>query len=484
MVDGNGKKIGNKKRAGDKETQGRRNQSQQIQVLQQRFEALSALTNRAQLAARLGSQYGGSRDLYEALGYESATSLTYKKYVTQYVRQDIARAIIKRPVDATWGGGITLLESDNENETALEKAWIELSKEFAIITRFARLDRLAGLGEYAVLLLGLDDVRVIDGFKAPVSSGKRQLKYVKPLGEDSVTIVDYVDDPKNERYGMPLHYDITLNLNDDKTQSVRVHYSRIIHVPSGELLESEIKGSPRLQAVFNRLTDLEKIIGGSAEMFWRGARPGFHGKIADDAQMTAATEGTLQDQLDEYEHNLRRFLVTSGIDIETLGSQVADPASHVDVQLQMISAVTGIPKRILTGSEVGDLASSQDKTNWLSMIQSRRDDYAEPVIVRTFINTLIEYGVLPAPNEDYTILWADLWAQSEKEKADIGKTRADALAAYGNSLVAQEIIPPETFVKFFLGLSKEEAELVEEMLQNAITAEEKESINKETEEII
>ena len=127
------------------------------------------------------------------------------------------------------------------------------------------------------------------------------------------------------------------------------------------MLEDEVNGLPRLEAVFNRLLDLEKIVGGSAEMFWRGARPGFQGIVSEGYNMTDEDIDELQKQLDEYEHGLRRFLINRGVSLDALAQQVSDPRNHVDVQLQMISAITGIPRRILTGSERGELASTEDR---------------------------------------------------------------------------------------------------------------------------
>jgi len=142
------------------------------------------------------------------------------------------------------------------------------------------------------------------------------------------------------------------------------------------------------------LFDLEKLVGGSAEMFWRGARPGYKGKVDKEYTLTSDEEEDFQDQLDEYEHNLRRFLISRGIDISALETQVSDPSKHVDVQIQMISAQTGIPKRILTGSERGELASTQDITSWYSLIQGRRENYVAGNILRPFNVKVLAFSLL------------------------------------------------------------------------------------------
>ena len=440
-----------------------------IQVNQ--LQTLSELVSRVNLAARLGQSYSGDRDIYQALGYP--LDLTYLDYATRYLRQDIARAIIDRPVKVTWRGPLEIIESDDDKETALEKAWEELEDRLGVKSRLMRLDKLTGIGHYGVLLLGLNDVRGKEGYANPVVGNTNKLIYLKPLGEGDAVISKWESRSANERYGMPTEYDIKItDTASGMSNTIKVHWTRVLHVVD-EMLESEVKGCPRLQPVFNRLMDLEKLIGGSAEMFWRGARPGFQGKLDKDFTMDSTTKTDLKDQLDEYEHNLRRILVNEGVELHPLAMQVAEVGNHVDVQIQMISAETGIPKRILTGSERGELSSSQDQDEWNAFVQSRREEYAEPRIVRPFVDICIKYGILPPPVEGaYDVKWADLFAQSEKEKVEVGGKRAEALAKYVNSPMGEAVIPPDTFLEKFLGFDKEDVELIQEQ-RNAVVDEER-----------
>jgi hypothetical protein len=143
----------------------------------------------------------------------------------------------------------------------------------------------------------------------------------------------------------------------------------------------------------------------------------------------------------------------------------------------MISAVKGIPVRILLGSEVGELASTQDRNSWLEKISGRREEYADPCIIRPFVDRCIKYGVLPEAKDDYSVKWQDLFAMGDKEKADIGNTRATALKSYGTSGPSIEsIIPPVAFYRYFLGLDEDQIELIGE-LKDAAMAEEQAAID-------
>jgi hypothetical protein len=456
-------------------------------VTAQKINVYSQLIGRMNLISRLGMQYGTDRDLYQALGY--ATTITYEDFMSRYERQDIAKAIIDRPVKATWQGSLLVVENPKLEESAFEKEWKTLSRDIRLKSNFARIDKLASIGEYGILLLGLDDVSGRSGFASPVKKGKRKLLYVKPIGQDKAEIKTLVSATNDPRYGLPENYSVKIQVTDEnRTEDVIVHHTRVIHV-TGETLESEIRGIPVMQAVYNRLMDLEKIVGGDAEMFWRGARPGYQGKVDENYQLTPEMEADLKSQIDEFEHNLRRILVNEGIDLQALQQQISDPINHVDVQIQMISAVTGIPKRILTGTERGELASTQDKGEYLSFVTSRREEHAEPRIVEPFIDRCIEYNILPTPADEYDIVWEDLFVLNEKEQTEVGHKRASALREYTQNLVAAEIFPPEIFTKYFLGLKPHQAEAVIEALNEvpemepAVTPEEQEIISEEEMEL-
>jgi len=123
----------------------------------------------------------------------------------------------------------------------------------------------------------------------------------------------------------------------------------------------------------------------------------------------------------------------------------------VKVILQLISSETGIPLRILTGSEEGALASTQDKDSWLDVISERRDEFAEVEIVRPFLDVLMEYGVLPALSDTYKVHWSDLYSPSAKEQADVSYKKTQTLQMYASTPGADIIMPPKMFFEKFMG---------------------------------
>lgn len=431
----------------------------------------SAIVGRMNLASKLGVQYQGDRDMYQALGYPLDSQLTFEVYLGRYLRQDIAKAVINRPVNATWQGPLELVETDDAEETKFEKTWRKLNWELDIKSVLTRVDRLTGLGRYGVLLLGLNDVNDANGFRNPVREGARKLLYLKPFSEKTARISSYEENPKNKRYGLPFMYDVQIaDSASGRSELIQVHYSRVIHIVDNSL-ESEVFGTPRLQAIYNRLLDIDKVVGGDAEMFWRGARPGYQGIFDKDYTLTPEEEEKFQDQIDEYEHKLRRIIVNEGITLKELAQQIEDPKNHADVILTLISAETGIPKRILSGSERGELASTQDTGEWKTFVKTRREDHAEPRIVRPVVDRFIQLGILPKPMDEYNVDWADLFAISEKERVEIGKARANALREYTYNPLAAAIVPPKGFLQEFLGFTRQQIELMERMKEDDILEE-------------
>jgi len=439
--------------------------------LEQRIQVLSTLVTRMQLAGQLGLSYDGDRDLYDILGYKA--DLTYNDFYLQWKRQDIAKAIINRPISTTWRGPLQILEVDDAEVTPFEKAWEELATTLKIKSKFIALDRFTGLGRYGVLFFGFNDVQSSTQFETAVQGTNNRLLYVRALNEVDCQVVEYEEDVRNERYGSPKIYSVTLKNAQGASETMRVHHTRILHVVDSPV-ENDHFGTPRLEAVYNRLQDLEKLTGGSAEMFWRGARPGYNAKVDPEYTLSTEDEDALEEQIEQFEHNLKRIFYNEGVSLETLAQQVSDPKNHVDVQIQMISAETGIPKRILTGSERGELSSGQDADEWNAFIQTRREEFAELLIVRPFIDVCIKYGVLPKPTANegiYSVAWQDLFSISEKDKIEVGGKRTEALTKYAAQPEAHLVVPPQAFFEMFLGLTPDQVTLIAQMREEALKEE-------------
>ncbi len=389
---------------------------------------VGALLSRFQFLQRAGITFGGKRDLYEAFGY--ARELTPKDFRDRYARDGIAARVIDCYPKATWREGAYLQEDEDPKiTTPFEQAWEDFDKRLGAWPMFERLDKLARLSTYAVLLIGAQDgnleVELPKG-KSPdqilflsAFSGGGGLAEVGATGEIGfvdATIRDFVTDPKDSRFGLPLTYQLRRIDATSPSLTRPVHWSRIIHVAEG-LLDNDVFGIPQLQDVWNRFDDLDKVTGGGAEAFFQRANKGINLNLDKDVEMQEADAKKLASEVEDYIHGITRVLKTRAMTVQELGSDVANFSQPAEAIITQIAGAKGIPKRILLGSEMGKLASTQDSDNWNTQVQDRRSSYAGPRIVRPFLDRLITYGYFPAPKE-YIIVWPEVSNLTETEKAD------------------------------------------------------------------
>lgn len=397
----------------------------------------------------MGFTHNGQRNTWEIFGYP--TELTIADFRQKYKRGDIATRIVDAYPNSCWSNIPSIVEDKKEQEiTSWEKSVNDLFIELDFWKHIRKLDKLVNLGSYAVLYIGFADGKDL---KEAVLKGSKPI-YLKPLAEDVAVIKTYVTDTQDKRFGMPLLYELTLRNN----QTVQVHYSRVLHVAE-RTLDDECKGQGILYHIWNKLVDLEKISGGSAEIFWLNARAGLSLEADADSDLGDDTDKEkLKAEIDNYQHNLTRVMRTRGITIKPLTQDVKSPKDQFDICLSLIAGSTAIPKRILLGNEAGELASSQDENNWNNQIKDRQTNFCETHILNHFIDYMIELLVI-AKVESYVWEWPSLVSLSEKDKAEIGNKKAASLVAYANSPEADMIIPPKQFVEEILEMEYREDEI-------------------------
>lgn len=385
----------------------------------------TATSARAMLARamNLGVTFGGLRDFYKTFGYNR--NAQYEEMIQRYMRQDIVSRIVNAYPDAVWTRPPQIIKNEG-----LKTALDALDKATSLYHYINRADRLSGIGKYSVLFLGFSDVDNNEWLKEPVD-GTVTLDFVQVYGYGSCKILELETDITSEYFGMPKIYEITIGETDVGTirdtklpdNKLTVHRTRIIHIADC-LLDSDINGYPILERVFNRLDDIEKIVGGSAEMFWQAGSKGLQVDVDKDIVMSEEMAKALDDELEDYSNDVRRFLRTQGVKVNSLGGQTINPEPVFNVVMSIISTTTGIPQRIFIGSEQGKLASEQDRANWAIRINERRKLFAEPKILIPLISRLQEYGALP--DGDYWLEWPEAFQMSPLERAQTAAQQARA----------------------------------------------------------
>jgi len=301
-------------------------------------------------------------------------------------------------------------------------------------------------------------------------SGPPKLLFLRVFPESLVQIVQYESNSRSPRFGQPVRYLVTLNDPRDQhagiglaLATVYVHWTRIIHI-ADNLESSEAIGVPRMRPVLNRLIDLQKLYGGSAEMYWRGAFPGLVAESQPGSDIVTDM-ADMRNQLENWTNSLQRAMATAGWTFRMLSPTVVDPGSQINVQLEAICIKMGIPKRVFMGSERGELASSQDDSAWNDRLREYRDNYITPRIITPFVDRLIAVGVLPEP-KGYSIKWEDLESHDEQTKAQIAATTVGTLASYANGGV-ETVLPLRRLYTDVLKMEDSQADaIIDELVKS------------------
>jgi len=386
------------------------------------------------------TMFNGRRNMAVALGY--AEKIDPGAYRARYQRNGVASRVVEAKPQSTWRGGGELVEDDDPKViTDFEKAWYELDGRLKVWNMFERADILAGLGRYAVVLIGAPG-----NFEMPLQRVRTQdVFYLSPFAEEDAPISEFVTSSVDPRFGQALFYELRRVTNRASgvgtvgaPVGTRVHWSRCLHIADG-LLDDTVYGYPRLERVWNLLDDLEKCTGGGSEAFWKRADRGLQFDLDKEMDLSEPEKARMKTEIEQYTNELKRILTTRGVTVNELGSDVASFKEPAAAIIDQIAASVGIPQRILMGSEAGHLASTQDQENWAQRIRDRRRQYAEPLIVNPFVDRLIEWGALPKPKE-YRVRWSELESLGDGDRAKIASILAKANKDQGEEIITSDEI--------------------------------------------
>lgn len=398
------------------------------------------------LANQLGENIDaeGVPDYYDVFDWDPNPTAT--DYYAMALRNPYAFAVTFLPSMTSWRDAPQVVDDaeGDDGQTEFEDDLETIVREQDLWHYAARADMLAGIGTFGLLVLEFDDVEQgqvgdgeqSDGFASEVDN-PQSLQGLKPFSRESVEDVR-LGGPGSGRWGKPLEYQLDLGDENDEEFGIErkgpdtmwVHHSRVVHIHSDQLLDDDIRGIPRQQPVYNNIVDIEKTLGSAGELAYRASAWGININIDKDFDVDEGGE-QLREHLARWQSGLENVLRTHGADqVKSLGGEDIDPSLVTDPNIEAISAQTGIPQSVLKGNETGERATTQDLKEWYGKIQERRQQFVTPTIVREVIDRLIKFGLLPAPQKGpaaYSIEWPPLAEMSEKDVADIQKTRAQML---------------------------------------------------------
>lgn len=417
------------------------------------------------------------RDLDRECGYP--VEITPTMYHIMFERDGLSKRVVELFPDESWAVDPEVFDVGNE-ETEFDTAWAEIVQRLNVWGTLHRADILSGVGRFGVLLLGLDDgldyaesVEGVDAYgDSEQGSDPRRLLFVRAFEESQVRVNLREADLHNPRFGRPVMYTLTfkdLDITEPAGQGTatigdvtkRVHWTRVIHLADNRT-NSEVYGTPRMKSIFNRLLDIRKVLGGSAEMFWKGAFPGLSFEMHPGIGDAELDQKSLRNEMERYSEGLQRYLAITGMTAKSLAPQIESPKEHLDEQITFICIALGVPKRIFLGSEEAKLASSQDAKAWLRRMARRQDKYLSPMVIRPFVDRLVSLRVIPPPQSGYKVFWANMGAVTDKEKAEIGLLKAQAVSQFIAS-GGDAVIPIPAFIQLVLGMDQNDIDDVSEV---------------------
>lgn len=373
----------------------------------------------------LGVSKDGQRDIYDIFGYTRNRS--FEQYFETFRLQDIAGRIITALPKSCWRDGVEL----SVDEKPVLEDELKILRKRKVFQKLEAADVLNRIGSFSVLYVGVPGQDPIEPLTKV--SGKNQLNKVffKPYAEDGIIISVTEPDVLNERYGLPIMYQLTVRVRSNssqpiKEQTVNVHWSRIVHLAEGSL-DSEIEGLPALENVLNRLVDLNKSVGGSSEAFFRNARQ----KIILEADkefkgtFSAEAKADLDEATSKFQNGWEDFMRLHGITAKSLDAPYHDPKETIMGAVKMISGATGIPIRILLGEGAGQLAGNEDKDSYNNLIDERQKLWCYNWLERLF-EILNETGLIILP-DNLDIKFPVNEAMNEKQKSEVVKNKAVAV---------------------------------------------------------
>ncbi|PQX79793.1 anti-CBASS protein Acb1 family protein, partial [Cronobacter sakazakii] len=255
-------------------------------------------------------------------------------------------------------------------------------------------DRRNLVGRYSALLIQVKDGRE---WRDPINAdyirslGTERLKAIVkliPAWEAQIKPGNFDTDTMSETYGQPVMYNFNEQpVGDDGTygpvRSVQVHPSRVIILCEGAEDENMLSGIPLLRAGYNKLLDIEKTSGGSAEGFLKNASRQLgiaFDKDTDMQNLQAQAEKAgfkdlgeaLNDKISRMNRGTDSALVMQAGAPSVLSVAAADPTPTWTVAANEFAAAIQCPFTILFGQQTGRLASDEDKTDWAKRCNGRR----------------------------------------------------------------------------------------------------------------
>lgn len=382
----------------------------------------------------LSGQFGGGPKHNHYADFGWPEQVTFTDLQTMYARNGLAQAAVEGHVAKIWETDPELFEEEAAHEpTELETEFKRWAEDMRFWQKLAEADRRGMVGDYAGLILQVADNQ---DWGKPLGKvrGLQDIWDLIPTWEGELVPATWDTDTKSRRYGQPITYQyneqqIKGRQGAPSPRQLVIHYTRVILWSStGDLL-----GRSMLRPGYNALLDVEKVIGGGAEGFWKNARQSLTLDIDSASNMSKLAQALgvnetdlgakLNEVVDDWARGFDKALMTQGIKAEALNITMPQPEEFQTGPMNMFAASVRMPVRVMIGNVTGERATVEDEIAWAKRCNGLREKEKKPLI-KTVLNRLEACGALP-PGIDWFIDWADLTEGTASERLDLALKMAE-----------------------------------------------------------
>ncbi|MCY4028130.1 MAG: hypothetical protein OXH75_17680 [Acidobacteria bacterium] len=270
-----------------------------------------------------------------------------------YDRNGLAAALVNARVEASWGDA-DAITVDGEEDDRLTT----IATENNLFDAMLRADLRSEITTWGLFI--------------PGETGEPAV-----WGADEVEIDDTDDD------GLPSRYRVG---KDER----RVSAEECVHVVDPRFSASVVAGNPRLLGAYNRLLDLERVLGGGSYATFQRAFPRLLFALPD-GDFTDAEKKKLKEQIEEFGEAVRKALTLDGG--ATMQSvDVAVPQLSGTARELLVNVVAGfnVPLTEVTGEALVAHSASINLTSWHARMNRRRTRVLLPRVLRPCLFKLLE----------------------------------------------------------------------------------------------
>jgi uncharacterized protein len=413
-------------------------------------ETITVNTSLSEIAQARGEFFAGMGlaldqkrpHVWREYGYPEV--IQFEDLYTAYSRGGTGHRAVHLLLDECWMFNPRIKQPQADKETAWEtklKAQLKAVKAWA---KLRDLDRRNMIGRFSALIYRVRDGKTLS---EPLERATALVELV-PLYESQLKVTEWDSDQQSERFGQPVMFQYRSKkpgVQDTQGQPeewVDVHYTRVQILAEGSAGDL-FDGVPLLRAGYNKLIDLEKIGGGSAESYLKNSSRTVtiqYDKESNPAVITADgkkvdVKQAHEDQIKRLNRSIDSAVVTQGATVGTLQVAVADPTGPWTTAANEFAASVGLPFTVLFGQQTGRLASDEDKTQVTKRCKSRQTNELTPLL-EELVTRMQAAGVFEAG--EFEVEWPDIAAPSDDDRA----TLLDKLTSSMQKAFAAGLVEP------------------------------------------